>query len=132
MNRVNRQQSAPTNRIIQLLGLAAVFGAGFTEAAISLASEATAGSNVVLTTPGPFESLPEKGIVTLGIRRSLLLRAKVDIHRTAVVDPAICEIVQTTPRELSLVGRAAGQTNVTFWFSEPGMAPLTYTVEVKP
>jgi Flp pilus assembly secretin CpaC len=49
-----------------------------------------------------------------------------------IVEPAVCDIVQTTPREISLVGRSAGRTQVTFWFDEPGMTPLTYVVEVKP
>jgi len=80
----------------------------------------------------PFEAMPDSGIVKLGLRRSLVLRAKGDVHRVVIVDPAVCDIVQTTPREISLVGRSAGRTQVTFWFDEPGMTPLTYVVEVKP
>jgi pilus assembly protein CpaC len=80
----------------------------------------------------PFEAIQESGKVKLRVRRSILLRTKVDIYRTAIVDEAVCDIVQFTPREVSIIGRAVGQTHVTFWFDDPAMAPLTYVVEVKP
>ena len=57
------------------------------------------------------------------------MRTKVDIYRTAIVDEAVCDIVQFTPREISLIGRAQGQTHVTFWFDDPATPPLTYLVE---
>ena len=60
------------------------------------------------------------------------MRTKVDIYRTAVVDEAVCDIVQFTPREISLIGRAAGTTHITFWFDDPGTPPLTYLVKVEP
>jgi pilus assembly protein CpaC len=80
----------------------------------------------------PFEAIQEAGKIKLRVRRSMLLRTKVDIYRTAIVDEAVCDIVQFTPREVSIIGRAVGQTHVTFWFDDPAMAPLTYLVEVKP
>jgi len=70
-------------------------------------------------------------VLKLTIGRPLVLRTKVDVYRTAIVDSGICDIVQFTPRELSLIGRAAGQTQITFWFDGPDRAPLTYVVEVK-
>jgi pilus assembly protein CpaC len=132
MNAVARHCSQTTSRIVQHLGLAAFLTANSLGAAISHAAEPPQDAQAAITAPTPFEVVPEKGIVTLGVRRSLVLRAKSDIHRTAVVDRGICEIVQTTPREITLVGRAAGQTQVTFWFSDATMTPLTYVVEVKP
>jgi pilus assembly protein CpaC len=80
----------------------------------------------------PFEAVTESGTVTVRVRRSLLMRTKVDIYRTAVVDETICDIVQFTPREISLIGRAQGTTHVTFWFDDPGTPPLTYLVKVEP
>ena len=77
----------------------------------------------------PFEAIGEAGTVKLRVRRSMLLRTKVDIYRTAVVDDAICDIVQFTPREISIIGRSQGQTHVTFWFDDPAMPPVTYLVE---
>ena len=74
----------------------------------------------------------QSGKIKLRVRRSILLRTKVDVYRTAIVDEAVCDIVQFTPREVSIIGRAIGQTHVTFWFDDPAMAPLTYVVEVKP
>lgn len=80
----------------------------------------------------PFEAIPQSGTLKLRVRRSLLLRTKVDVYRTAIVDESVCEIVQFTPRELSIIGRSLGQTHVTFWFDDPAMAPVTYLVEVQP
>ena len=80
----------------------------------------------------PFEAIGESGTVTVRVRRSLLMRTKVDIYRTAVVDEGICDIVQFTPREISLIGRAQGTTHVTFWFDDAGTPPLTYLVKVEP
>jgi pilus assembly protein CpaC len=79
----------------------------------------------------PFEAIPQSGGLKLRVRRSILLRTKVDIYRTAIVDQTVCDIVQFTPREVSIIGRSVGQTHVTFWFDDPAMAPLTYLVEVK-
>ena len=80
----------------------------------------------------PFEAIQQSGTIKLRVRRSILLRTKVDVYRTAIVDEAVCDIVQFTPREVSIIGRSLGQTHVTFWFDDPAMAPLTYLVEVKP
>ena len=109
----------------------AALGAAILLCGTSLAESPLASDVASLNKAAPLESVPEKGVITLGVRRSLLLRAKADIHRTAVVDSSICEIVQTTPRELSIVGRSSGRTQVTIWFSGPEAAPLSYVVEVK-
>ncbi|MEX2175683.1 MAG: pilus assembly protein N-terminal domain-containing protein [Pirellulaceae bacterium] len=86
-----------------------------------------------LLPPGsPFETVTESGTLTIRARRSMLLRTKIDIYRTAVVDESICDIVQFTPREISLIGRAQGNTHVTFWFDDPAQPPLTYLVQVEP
>jgi pilus assembly protein CpaC len=79
----------------------------------------------------PFEAIEESGSLRLRVRRSMLLRTKVDIYRTAIVDDAVCDLVQFTPREVSIIGRSVGQTHVTFWFDDPAMAPLTYLVKVE-
>jgi pilus assembly protein CpaC len=86
----------------------------------------------VLPAESPFEAIAQSGTVKLRVRRSVLLRTKVDVYRTAIVDEAVCDIVQFTPRELSIIGRSVGQTHVTFWLDDPGSAPITYLVEVLP
>ena len=80
----------------------------------------------------PFEAIGESGTLQVQVRRSLLLRTQTDVYRTAVVDDAVCEIVQFTPRELSIIGRSTGSTHVTFWFDDPNMQPVTYVVQVEP
>ncbi|MDX1944571.1 MAG: pilus assembly protein N-terminal domain-containing protein [Pirellulaceae bacterium] len=80
----------------------------------------------------PFEAIPEAGSVTVSVRRSLLMRTKTDIYRTAVVDETVVDVVQFTPREISLIGRSQGSTHVTFWFDDPATPPLTYLVKVEP
>ena len=78
----------------------------------------------------PFEAIGESGTIKLRVRRSMLMRTKVDVYRTATVDEGIVELVQFTPREISLIGRSQGQTHVTFWFNDPDQPPVTYLVEV--
>jgi pilus assembly protein CpaC len=80
----------------------------------------------------PFEAIGESGTIKLRVRRSMLMRTKVDVYRTATVDEGIVELVQFTPREISLIGRSQGQTHVTFWFDDPAQQPVTYLVEVAP
>jgi len=55
-----------------------------------------------------------------------------DIYRVSVVDPAVCDVVQFTPRELAIVGRSQGATDVTFWFADERYEPITYLVRVIP
>lgn len=80
----------------------------------------------------PFETIGETGELTLMVRRSKLMRTQVDIYRTAVVDASIVEVVQFTPREISLIGKSTGTTHVTFWFDQAGARPVTYLVRVEP
>lgn len=81
--------------------------------------------------PAQWLSGAEVDVLKLRTGRSLTLRAKADVYRTAVVDAAVCDIVQFKPRELLIVGRASGQTQVTFWFNGPGMEPLSYVIDVQ-
>ncbi|MCO6458429.1 MAG: pilus assembly protein N-terminal domain-containing protein, partial [Pirellulaceae bacterium] len=81
---------------------------------------------------GPFEIIEESGEFTLQVRRSKLLQTKQNVYRTAVVDPQICDVLQFTPREVSIIGRAQGATHVTFWFEGEDQKPLTYLVRVVP
>jgi pilus assembly protein CpaC len=91
------------------------------------------GPPIAAMPPGsPFEVIGESGTVTVRVRRSLLMRTKVDVYRTAIVDESVCDVVQFTPREISLIGRSQGSTHITFWFDDPAQPPLTYLVKVEP
>lgn len=79
---------------------------------------------------GPFEVIDHTDELTVVSRRSKLLRAKVDIYRTAVVDPSVCDVTQFTPREISVIGKGLGATHVTFWFEDDSYRPITYLVRV--
>lgn len=79
-----------------------------------------------------FEVIQQSGEFSVQVHRSKLLRTVKDIYRTAVVDDAVLEIVQFTPREISLIGRSQGSTHVTFWFDDPALQPVTYLVTVEP
>ncbi|MCE9529044.1 MAG: pilus assembly protein N-terminal domain-containing protein [Planctomycetales bacterium] len=79
-----------------------------------------------------FEVIQQSGEFSVQVHRSKLLRTAKDIYRTAVVDDAVLEIVQFTPREISLIGRSQGSTHVTFWFDDPALQPVTYLVTVEP
>ena len=80
----------------------------------------------------PFEVVTSSGELQVTRRRNKILRSEHDIYRAAVVDPEICDIVQFTPREVSIIGRAQGATNVTFWFADGSHKPVTYLVRVVP
>jgi pilus assembly protein CpaC len=79
-----------------------------------------------------FEVIQQTGEFSVQVHRSKLLRTAKDIYRTAVVDDGVLEIVQFTPREISLIGRSQGATHVTFWFDDPAAQPVTYLVKVEP
>lgn len=79
-----------------------------------------------------FEVIEQSGQLEVNVGRSLLLRTKSDIYRTAVVDPRTCEVVQFTPREVSIIGKGVGATHVTFWFRDGDGMPVTYLVKVAP
>lgn len=81
---------------------------------------------------GPFEVIDSSEEMKVIARRSKLLRTKVDIFRTAVVDPSVCDIVQFTPREISIIGKREGATDVTFWFNDESHRPMTCLVRVTP
>jgi pilus assembly protein CpaC len=82
---------------------------------------------------GHFEVIEEENeALEVRVRRSLLLRTPFDIYRTAVVDSSVCDVVQFTPREVSIIGKSSGSTNVTFWFEDGNHRPVTYVVRVIP
>lgn len=85
-----------------------------------------------LETVGPFQIYRESEELSVISKRSLLMRTRYNLHRTAIVDPAICDIVQFTPREICIIGRAVGSTHVTFWFEDGTYKPITFVVNTKP
>ena len=74
------------------------------------------------------DEAPHELVVTTG--RSKLLRTKADIYRTHVDDAAVCDVVQFTPRSLSVVGKQAGTTGVTVWLRDGGHKPFQLLVRV--
>ena len=90
------------------------------------------GKNPALADDPNFEVIPQTGTLEVNVGRSLLLRTKSDIYRTAVVDPKTCEVVQFTPREISIIGKGIGATHLTFWFRDGDGMPVTYLIKVAP
>jgi len=86
----------------------------------------------------PKESLAADAIETSGatvelkvvVGRSKVLRSPADVRRTAVVDASIAEVVQVSPRELMVLGKAVGKTDVTIWISGATRAPVVVLVRV--
>jgi Flp pilus assembly secretin CpaC len=95
-------------------------------------SPVVTGSELVSPPAGePLEVVSPTGTVTLQVGHQKLLRTKAKVQRLAVVDAQVCDAIPFTPGQVSLVGRGVGKTQVTFWFDDPAMAPLVWTVEVK-
>ncbi|MCA9102937.1 MAG: pilus assembly protein N-terminal domain-containing protein [Planctomycetales bacterium] len=103
-----------------------------TAARLTQFAEAEPDEHTPVEMRGPFEVIDDSGELKVMLHRSKLLRTKVDIYRTAVVDPRVCNVVQFTPREISVIGVAQGATHVTFWFEDGQHEPLTYLVRVEP
>ncbi|MBE6427360.1 MAG: hypothetical protein E7028_02050 [Planctomycetaceae bacterium] len=85
-----------------------------------------------LESVGPFQVYRESEELSVVTRRSMLMRTKHNLIRTAIVDPSICDIVQFTPREISIIGRSVGSTHVTFWFEDGTFKPVTFIVNTLP
>ncbi len=83
------------------------------------------------STVGPFRMSEGETELKVIARRSKLLRTKSDLVRTAIVDPSICDIVQFTPREISIIGKSVGATHVTFWFKD-STEPVTFLIKTTP
>ncbi|REJ92755.1 MAG: type II and III secretion system protein [Planctomycetota bacterium] len=80
----------------------------------------------------PFTVLGSRGELVVTRRRNKILRSENDLYRVAVVDPNICDVIQFTPREVSIIGKSQGATSVTFWFADGNEEPVTYLVRVIP
>ena len=81
----------------------------------------------------PFTIYDEEGKeirITEGL--SIGMESQSLIFRAAVVNPSICDIVQFTPKEVALIGKGQGVTNITFWFQDPTLKPHKYLVRVMP
>uniref|UniRef100_A0A7C2NZA2 Type II and III secretion system protein n=1 Tax=Schlesneria paludicola TaxID=360056 RepID=A0A7C2NZA2_9PLAN len=61
-------------------------------------------------------------------RRSQLMTTRANITRIQIADPAIVDVVQYSPRELSLIGLARGSTTLMLWF-EGFNEPIIYLVK---
>lgn len=83
-------------------------------------------------TVGPFTIYRESEELKVISNRSIVLRTRYNLYRTAVVDPSVCDIIQFNPRELSIIGRAVGSTHVTFWFEDGTFKPVTFVVNTLP
>ena len=68
--------------------------------------------------------------VKLAAGRQTLIRSRTQVGRTAVVDPTICDVNQFTTTEFAIVARSPGTTEVTVWFADAALRPVTYLVEV--
>jgi len=61
-------------------------------------------------------------------RRSQIMTTRANITRLQIADPSVVDIVQYSPRELSLIGLGRGSTTVTMWF-EGHAEPVIYLVK---
>ena len=80
----------------------------------------------------PLEVIDRVDELTVVLRPSKLLRTEMDVCRTAAADPAICDVVQVAPREVSIIGKRRGTTCVTFWFGDRQHRPVTFLIRVAP
>ncbi len=106
------------------IAIAAALGLGLLLAAAQAAAPAPC---LAADSEGP-EQVP--GQLRVPQQGSKLLRTKADIYRTQIDDPQVCDLVQVTPRELSVRGKKAGQTAVTVWLKDGQHKPWRLEVRV--
>jgi pilus assembly protein CpaC len=86
--------------------------------------------------PGKVEALiadiqETETTMEVNLQRSKLLRTRFPVSRVSIVNPSVIEVVQYGPQEFELIGRAVGQTTMTFWFGGLEQTPvLRYQVMV--
>lgn len=78
-----------------------------------------------------YEVVPECGEMSVAFQESKMLRLREPVSKVAVVDPSVCEVVQFSPREICLLGKSPGATNISFWVGQSGGRPATYRVTVE-
>ena len=76
------------------------------------ASAAPRPARAAATTPGPVERGP---LLRLVAGKSTLLSLPHDIVRVSVGNPEVADVVLTHPREVYLLGKKSGQTNLMLW-----------------
>ncbi len=64
--------------------------------------------------------------------QSKIIRTKVPVQRTAISNPEIIDMQVFDDDEIEIIGKAVGETTITFWFDVPGKGTqvLRYFVEV--
>jgi Flp pilus assembly secretin CpaC len=93
----------------------------------------TVPANQVTSTYGSMIKAVEPTIVIKLVRgRSRLLRARSDVRRTAVADASVADVVQVAPRELVLLGKTVGKTDITIWVGDKTPQPIVVLVRVAP
>lgn len=58
------------------------------------------------------------------LRRSKILRMKLDVFRAAVADPSIIEVVAFGTREIEIIGKETGSTTLTVWMGSEERAQM--------
>lgn len=107
----------PLARIVLLAGTALILGAGITtpEAMAQrkpVAAKVQAAPNVQEISPGPAAIGPT---MTLVAGKSTLLRLDAPIDRISLGNPGVADVTIISPRELYLLGKTFGSTNVILW-----------------
>jgi hypothetical protein len=67
------------------------------------------------TRPAPRGELTTHGRVQLELQQSRVIRTRREVLRTEVLDPAICDVVQSQSGEISITGKRPGETHVRVW-----------------
>lgn len=99
---------------------------------LQLAENGDAARPVGLAQPDAFAANLSAEEIVVAPGQSKILRSKTDVRRASVDDGEVCEVVVTTPRELSILGKKPGRTTITFWLADDRYEPVTLNVRVAP
>jgi len=76
-------------------------------------------------------SIYETHLMKLGTGKSTIIDSAVPITRASIANPEIADTVVLTPKQLYVVGKMVGATNLTLW-DENGHVLRIYDVEIIP
>jgi len=117
-------------RALVLLATAALAAVLFGTAAAAPKPDAQAVQSKKAVTAKEIETVAPKFELKVAPGRSKVLRAGADIRRTAVVDARVAEVVLVAPRELMILGKAVGKSDVTIWVGDKTPEPVVMVVHV--
>jgi Flp pilus assembly secretin CpaC len=80
--------------------------------------------------PVSLEKIAQEGALIIEVGQQRRLLAPEDVLRATAVDPTICDVARSAAREVTIRGKAPGDTDVTLWFQDQRRRPASFGLRV--